>query len=232
MFQETAPPNSPPAPATNSTYGQILLISLHLELFFLAHWPENRRTTFVTWFRWIQVTLQLFLVVSRLGWFRCWRFFLAWWEKYGVLSFCEVGDDFFCSAFSGNFTRNFWEGCRYVFLHQPEIQSPSIFLGNFLGAPEKKKSSHDVTLATHKTCFSLPFLGGVGTMFTSFCWENVWNIQHATFQTLELYIAFFVRTTMAIGELFLCIFCCLLEFLRSKGFIVKQFLLFIFWMVK
>jgi len=85
-------------------------------------------------------------------------------------------------------------------LHQPEIHLPAFF-GNFLGAPEKKNP----LMTSPYDLFFFTILGGVGTMFASFCWEmyDAFNTQRSKLWNYTL--LFFIRTTTAIGELFLCV---------------------------
>jgi len=70
--------------------------------------------------------------------------------------------------------------------------------------------------------FFFTILGGVGTMFASFCWEmyDAFNTQRSKLWNYTL--LFLSEQQRRLGSCFYALFFCLLEFLRSKGFIVKH----------
>ena len=138
-------------------------------------------------------------------------------KNVGFWSLSEVGDVFFVERFLVTWLEKFLGGMSICKLHLP-----AFFSATFWEPPEKKILSwrhlshpQDLFFLYHSWGGSVDdvckFLLGKCTTHST---HNVPN-----FGTIH---CFFVRTTMVIGSCFYALFFCLLEFLRSKGFIVKH----------
>lgn len=178
MFQETVPPNSPPAPATPtdvradsldfSSFGAVLLSSLAREspdhFCTLVSLNSSHRCNY-------------FLEKPGLGWFSLLEAFFGDDEKnVGLWIFCEVGDDFFVQQFSGNLTREIF-GRDVDMFFASTWNSSSSFFRQLSGSPRKKNP----LMTSPYDLFFFTILGGVGTMFASFCWEmyDAFNTQRS-----------------------------------------------------
>ena len=104
--------------------------------------------------------------------------------------------------------------------------SSSFFFGNFLGAPGKKVLSwrhlshpQDLFLLYHSW-------GGFGTMFASFCWENVRNIQRQRSKLWNYTLLFLSEKKWRLGSCFYvrCLFAWVFKkhtFYCEKVFIIQ-----------